>query len=580
MHLIEKLEKKLSDVLKELGYEITAKLEVSNRPDLSEYQFNGAFALAKEYRKNPNLIAEEIIDALKKESTFKEITNVGGFINFTLTDEALTSYVNDVLKNNDINKHLVKDQRVLLDYGGANIAKELHVGHLRPANIGEALKRLFAYCGYETISDVHLGDWGLPMGLIIREIKERYPNLPYFDEKFDGEYPAQSPVDVKELNEIYPAASKKSKEDENYLNDAREITSALQKKHPGYYALFKAFSAISVADVKELYDKLGAKFDLWEGEYSAEEYINPTLELFQNSGYLRDSKGAKVIDVAEDTDKKEMPPAIVVTSAGSATYATTDLATLYTRMQRFELDDIIYITDNRQELHFTQVFRTAYKTGLVPGHIKMEHIGHGAMTAPDGKPFKTRDGGLLSLRGLIADVTNETRKYIKDNIKEEDKDTLAEELAIAAIKYADLLPNPTSDYVFDPIKFSDLNGKTGPYLIYSTVRMNSLMKKCAEESIVPGVYKILGSKEEREIILNLLKIKSVLEKSLNARALNEVADFVYKLTSSFNAFYGEHEILKQNNPELQESWITLTKLIYDTNTELLNILGLKVPDKI
>jgi len=580
MHLIEQLEAKLSEVLKRLGYDVPAKLEISNRPDLSEYQFNGSFNLAKQARKNPNLIAGEIISELAKEKAFKTITNVGGFINLTLSDEILVDYVNEIIKEPNLNKYLVKNKRILLDYGGANIAKELHVGHLRPANIGEALKRLFAYCGYETISDVHLGDWGRPMGLIIREIKERMPDLPYFDENFKGEYPTDSPVDVEELNEIYPTASRRAKEDEAYLNDAREITSALQKKHPGYYALFKNFSAISVADIKDIYDKIGAEFDLWEGEYSAEEFIEPTLKLFEKSGHLKDSEGAKVVEVAEDTDKKEMPPAIVVTSAGASTYATTDLATLYTRMERFKLDNIIYITDNRQELHFTQVFRTAYKTGLVPETTKLEHIGHGTMNGPDGKPFKTRDGGLLSLRGLISTVTAETRKVIKDNIAEEDKCALAEELAIAAIKYGDLLPNPTSDYIFDPVKFSDLNGKTGPYLLYSTVRMNSLLKKCAEAGIKPKDYLKLGSETEREIILNLLKTKAILEKSLNARSLNELAEFVYRLTNSFNAFYGENEILKQTDKDLQVSWVTLTKLVYDTNLALLNILGLKVPEKI
>lgn len=580
MHLIEILEVKINEILTKLGYQMEVQLNVSNRPDLGDYQFNGAFNLAKEYKKSPVVIANEIVDKLAGDSDFKQVDNASGFINLTLSDEALVKYLNDIVVTPEINKYIGNKETVLLDYGGANVAKELHVGHLRPANIGEALKRLYKYCGYKTISDVHLGDWGRPMGLIIREIKERMPELPYFDENFNGEYPSECPVTADELNQIYPYASNRAKEDEAYLNDAREITVALQNRHPGYFALWQSFTKISIADINAIYTKLNAQFDLWEGEYSADEFIPIILKRFKDNDMTEVSDGATVINVKEDSDKKEMPPAIVVNSNGGSTYATTDLATLYTRMQRYQLDYIFYITDFRQELHFTQVFRAAYKTGLVPPKTKLEHLGLGTMNGPDGKPFKTRDGGVLSLKGLIALVKEETRKVIKDNIAEADKDGLAEELAIAAIKYADLLPNRASDYIFDPVKFSDLNGKTGPYLLYSTVRMQSLLKKCATEGIVPGDYKSINSSEEREIILNLLKIKSILEKCLIARSLNELAEFLYKLTNSFNAFYGEHEILKEKDHTLQTNWITLTSVVYQTNKTLLDILGISVPDKI
>jgi len=580
MHLIDVLEKKISEVLTGLGYQDEVKLNISNRPDLGDYQYNGAFALAKKYRKSPQVIADEVVGKLLTDQDFKEVSIASGFINLSLSNDALIKYVNDIIANPNINKYMENKKLVLLDYGGANIAKELHVGHLRPANHGEAIKRLFAYCGYDVIGDVHLGDWGRPMGLIIREIKERMPDLPYFDESFKGEYPKECPVSIADLNEIYPLASIKAKEDETYLNEAREITAALQNRHPGYFALWQSFSDLSVTYVKEIYDQLNTNFDLWEGEFSADEFIPEMLEFIKKQNIMEESDGATIINVKEPSDNKEMPPVIITTSAGSSTYATTDLATLYSRFKRYDLDLILYITDLRQNLHFTQVFRAAYKTGIVPKTTQMEHLGLGTMNGPDGKPFKTRDGGVLSLNGLIELVAEETRKVIKDNIKEEDKDALAKELAIAAIKYGDLLPNRTSDYIFDPVKFSDLNGKTGPYLLYSTVRMNSLLKKCAENNIMPSNYEVVGSKEEREIILNLLKVKSVLEKCLNARSMNELAEFVYKLTNSFNAFYGEHEILNETNKKLQTSWITLTKVVYDVNKALLDILGLKVPDKI
>ena len=580
MHLIDLLEEELTTVLAGLGYTTSAKLEISARPDLGDYQYNGSFNLAKEYRKNPNQIADEIIAAIKDNENIKEISNVGGFINITLSDEALIKHIKESLMNEYVNRYRVSGQSILIDYGGANVAKALHVGHLRPANHGEAIKRLFASCGYKTIGDVHLGDWGRPMGLIIREIKERMPDLCYFDENFEGEYPKECPVNIDDLNEIYPIASTKAKEDEDYLNQAREITAKLQNRHPGYYALWQSFYKLSVADIKKTYDKLNTHFDLWEGEYDADEFVPETIKVIDNTGLLHESEGAMVIDVKEETDNKEMPPVIIKTSAGGVTYATTDLATLLSRFKRFDLDNILYVTDQRQALHFTQIFRAGYKTGIIPKRTKCEHLGLGTMNGPDGKPFKTRDGGVLSLNGLIELVTTECRKVIKDNIKEEDKDALAEELAIAAIKYGDLLPNPTSDYIFDPVKFSDINGKTGPYLVYSTVRMNSLLTKAKEAGITPGKYLNIHTKEEREIILNILKIKSVLEKCLTTRAVNELAEFIYKLTSSFNAFYSEHEVLSEEDKEKQTNWVTLTGLVYDLNKTLLDILALKVPDKI
>ncbi|MDD2505464.1 MAG: arginine--tRNA ligase [Bacilli bacterium] len=580
MNLIDILEKEIKETLSKLGYLADARLIASNRPDLGDYQYNGAFALAKEYKENPNIIANKIAEVLKVNNNYSKVDVVGGFINLTINNKLLITYLNNLIKNPDINLFKMEKKKVIIDYGGANIAKELHVGHLRSANIGEALKRLFISAGYEMIGDVHLGDWGRPMGLIIKEIKEMYPDLPFFDKNFKGDYPTKCPVSAEELNDIYPRASIKANEDEDYLEDARAITTALQNGDKAYYALWRTFYELSSTDIKKIYNKLNASFELWEGESDAEAYIPEMMKYLKDNNLTTESDGALVINVKEETDNREIPPVILIKKDGGVLYHTTELATLYYRQKRFAPDAMIYLTDIRQELHFTQAFRAAYKTKIIPKTCTLEHQGFGTMNAPGGKPFKTRDGGVLSLKGLIKLVTDETRKLIKENIKEEEKDNLAENIAIAAIKYADLLPNRSSDYIFDPVMFSDLNGKTGPYLLYSTVRMKSLLSKCADAGLIPSEYKSLETKEEREIILNLLKMKSVLEKSINARSLNEIAEYLYKLTNSFNAFYGEHEILTSDNEVLRNNWVTLTKIVYDTNKRLLNILAITVPEKI
>ena len=580
MNLIDFLEQNLTKLIKELGYEDNVKLLPSSRPDLGDYQYNGSFLLAKKYKKDPNIISSEILDKFNTTNYFKQCKKEGPFINLTISDEFLVKYINDLNKNLDINFPKYEPKTLFVDYGGANIAKELHVGHLRSANIGEALKRLFQACGYKTISDVHLGDWGRPMGLIIREIKEMYPNLLYFDDNYNGPYPKLDIFNNLNLNTIYPRANDKARENEEYLEEAREITNKLQKGHRGYLALWKEFYNISVSEIKTLYDKLNANFDLWEGESDADKYIPEMMDYLTKNNLTKISDGAIVIDIKEATDNKEMPPVMLIKSDGGVLYDTTELATLYSRVKRFNPDMFIYLTDNRQSLHFERAFRAAYKTKIVSKETTLEHLGFGAVTGADGKPYKTREGGVLSLKELITIVTAETRKLIKDNINEEDKESLAETLAITAIKYADLLPNPTSDYVFDPIKFSDLNGKTGIYLLYSTVRMNSLLKKCETINLRPEIYTTLNTKEEREIIINLLNLKSVLEKSITSRALNEIAEYLYKLTNSFNSFYSAHEILTNKDKETQLNWVTITNIVYNTNVKLLNILGINVPDKI
>ena len=572
MNIILEIEKILSD----LGYE-NAKVTVSNRPDLGDYQFNGAFNLARVYHQSPVMIADEIVEKLKDNKNFKNVTNANGFVNLTLSDEFLVNYMNEVNNNFDINTYKIDtDETIFLDYGGANVAKALHAGHLRSPNIGEALKRLCEAVGYKTISDVHFGDWGRPMGLIICEIKHRYPDLDFFNPNLES-YPKESPVSLEDLYDIYPLASAKAKEDESYMEEAREFTRKLQNKEKGIYELYEAFTSIAIDDIKDIYHMLNATFDLYEGERDADEYIPELLDYFKKGNYTQISDGATIIDVKEETDKKEMPPVILIKSNGGVLYDTTELATLYSRIKRFNAQKYFYLTDIRQELHFVQAFRAAYKTNLVSKDISLEWFGFGTMNGPDGKPFKTRDGGVMPLRKLIDLVKDETRKVIKDNIKEEDKDELAYKLAIAAIKYADLLPNRTSDYVFDPVKFSDINGKTGTYLLYSTVRMKSLLNKCEIEY---KKYHKISSTYERNIIMNIINLRNTLEKSFASRSLNEICEYLYRLTSSFNALYSNCEVLTEKDAETKESLLVLTKLVYETNKYLLNILAIDVPDKI
>lgn len=566
---------KINEIIKKLGYDEAPEVSVSNRLDISDYQYNGAFKLAKTMHKSPMVIADEIVSKLKDNDMFKEVSNVNGFINITLSDKALIDYLNEIVNNFDINTFKINtDETIFLDYGGANVAKALHAGHLRSPNIGEALKRLCEAVGYKTISDVHYGDWGRPMGLIICEIKHRYPNLDFFNPNLDS-YPKESPVTLEDLYDIYPLASAKAKEDEEYLNEARELTVKLQKKEKGIYDLYKAFTKLSILDIEDIYKKLNCTFDLYEGERDADDYIEDVLTV--TKPFTTISNGATIIDVKEETDKKEIPPVMLLKSDGGVLYDTTELATLYSRIKRFKASKYFYLTDVRQELHFVEAFRAAYKTGIVPKDISLEWFGFGTLNGPDGKPFKTRDGGIMSLRELISIVKTETRKVIKDNIKEEDKDDLAEVLAIAAIKYADLLPNRTSDYVFDPVKFSDINGKTGPYILYSTVRMKSLLSK---SNLKYDKYYKINTKEERDIIINIIKLRSVIEKSFNMRSLNEICEYIYKLTSSFNAFYSNHEVLTEKDECIKESYLTIINEVYKINKYLLNILAITLPDKI
>ena len=581
MSIIKDLNENMKKIVEKAGYqEENVILQPSGRRDLGQFQLNDAMNLAKIYKKNPRIIAQDIVKVLEEDGRFTNLNIAGpGFINITLTDEYLGELLTKIYEDKSLNIDKRPKKKVVLDYGGANVAKALHVGHLRSANIGEALKRLAKALGYEVIGDAHLGDYGRPLGLVVLEIKKRYPNLAYFDTSYKGDYSEiKLPITNKDLEEIYPFASNKSKEDEEYLEEARDITYKIQNHERGYYDLWKKVVEISKNDIKQVYDKLNVNFELWLGESDAAEYIDELTEIYEQQNALTESEGAQVVEVKEETDKSPMPPLLFKRSNGTISYETTDLATILQRKKELNPDEIWYCVDARQGLHFEQVFRAARKVKLVDDNVGLEHIGFGTMNGKGGKPFKTRDGGVMSLKNLIALVEEVTRKKINpDTVEESKREEVAEEVAIAALKYADLLPYRGTDYIFDPEKFADLEGKTGPYLLYSTIRMKSLLDKGSTLNI--GKITQFKTETEKDIALTILRLPIVLDKALDSRSLNDITEYIYKLTSLYNKFYAENRILTEENKELQKSWLTLTKIVYDINMLLLDILAIKVPEK-
>lgn len=578
MNFLSKQEKLIKQVINDLGYNVSeVSLIPSSRKEFGDYQYNGVMNIAKELHQNPREIALLIVDKLKEN---KDLINVNvqgpGFINISFSNEALISYLNEMSKNININYESDTKKTIFLDYGGANVAKTLHVGHLRSANIGEALKRLAEALGNKTISDVHLGDWGRPLGLVILEISKRQPNLCYFDDNYTGDYPKESPVTNEDLMEIYPTASIKAKEDEKYLEEARIVTKKLQEGHKGYNELWKQILKVSSEDIKKIYTKLNTTFDLWEGESDCYKVIPEMMEHINKLNVTKESEKAIVIDVKKESDEIEYPPFMLVKSNGGASYQTTDLAAIYDRIRRFHPDEIWYVADNRQSLHFETVFRAAKKTEISKNE-NLVFAGFGTMNGSDGKPFKTRDGGVMSLNNLIELVKVESEKKLLPNIVE-DRDKIAEMVAIAAIKYADLIPFRTTDYVFDPVKFSDLNGKTGPYLLYSTIRMKSLLNNAKKENITYKEVEVIDEKT-KEIALSLLNINKVLLKSFNTKSLNEIAELLYKITNTYNNFYSNVRILTENDEKVRSSWLAITNIVYQNNLKLLNILGINVPER-
>ena len=581
MSLFSELKNDLKNIVKNAGYdEETIALETSNRKDLGEYQLNDAMQLVRKYHTNPREIAGNIVKELEKDERFTNINIAGpGFINFTLSDDYKKYIVNEA--NKDIFSNIDKREKktIILDYGGANVAKALHVGHLRSANLGEALKRLGKLIGYNVIGDAHLGDYGRPLGLVVLEIKKMYPDLAYFDETYTGDYQEiELPISNKDLERIYPLASTKSKEDEEYLEEAREVTRKIQSHERGYYDLWKKVVEISKKDIKKVYNSLNVDFDLWYGESDAMEYFPELEKIYRDKNILVESNGAEIVEVSEDSDKAEVPPLLFIKSNGTISYETTDLATILQRKKEYNPDEIWYVVDGRQELHFEQVFRATRKAELVRPETKLEFIGFGTMNGQDGKPFKTRDGGVMTLKSLIDLIHDETRKKItNESISEEEKEKISETVAIAALKYADFLPFRATDYVFEPEKFADLEGKTGPYLLYSTIRMKSLLNK-ASGLKQEKVHKFKGKTEE-ELALTILNLPNVIDKSLDTKSMNEITEYLYNITSLYNKFYSENKVLTEEDEELQESWLVLTKVVYTINTLLLDTLGIEVPEK-
>ena len=576
---IDELEIKIKNSIHDLGFLVpNVTLNPSNRPDLGDYQYNGAMALAKKSHDNPLNIANKIVDKIKEFPEFKSVSVANpGFINITLSDDFLISFANDSLNDININYDLGINKTIFLDYGGPNVAKTLHVGHLRSANIGNALNNLCKAVGAKTISDIHLGDWGRPMGMVIQEIKTRYPDLAYFKEDYNGE-DVDFNLTNEDLIELYPTATQKAKENEDIMEESRQINKELQAKHKGYYALWQKIVQVSVTEIKKLYKDLNVDFDLWEGESDNFAYMDELFTYLYDKNLITKSDGAEVINIKEDTDKKEIPPLILIKSNGAVSYEATDLAAIWERVHKFKIDEIWYIVDKRQELHFTQVFRAAYKSEIVRKETKLIFNGFGTMNGPDGKPFKTRDGGVMPLSDLLDSVTKVCETRLMENITE-NREEIAKTIAVAAIKYADLLPFRNTDYNFDIEKFTDLNGKTGTYLLYSCVRMNSLLKKAREANINYSHIKTLSTSNERKIILAMLDLKRIIKRSFENYSLNEICEYLYKITNLYNNFYAENKVLTEKNIDIRSSWLALTKLIFDNNKYLLNILGINIPEK-
>jgi arginine--tRNA ligase len=581
MSIIKNLTKDIEKIIKDAGYEIeNLKLAASGRRDLGEFQINDAMNLSKKYHKNPREIAEDIVKELEKDKRFTNINIAGpGFINISLDNKLLSEEITKLGNNPELNIDKLDPRKVIIDYGGANVAKRLHIGHMRTANIGEALKRLANKLGYKTIGDAHLGDYGRPLGFVVLEIKTRFPELPYWNENYQGDYSeVELNITNEELLEIYPVASAKAKRDPKFLAEGRDITAKIQSGVRGYYDCYKKVVEISMADIKKVYGYLNVSFEWWKGEADSAKYFDELYEILDKKGLTKESDGALIVEVKTDEDKAPMPPVIIKKSNDTVSYETTDLATILQREKDYQPDEIWYVVDERQSLHFEQVFRCTYKAGLVPETTKLIHIPNGTMNGSDGKPFKTRDGGVMGLEELINLVYEKTYKKINvDTVPEELREKVARTVAIGTLKYSDLLPFVCTNYIFDLDKFSELEGKTAPYLLYSTTRMKSLLQKAGDFKFntIHNIY----SETEKDIVLSILELPRVLNNSLENKSLNEICEYLYTLTSKYNKFYAENKVLVEEDNAKKESWLMLTKLVYDINLILFDILAIEVPEK-
>ena len=584
--ILDKITEVISEAFVSCGYDSKyGKIGISNRPDLCQYQSNGAMAASKEYKKAPFMIGDEVVAKLQDNPMFKMIECVKpGFINMTMSDEFIGDYVRVMASEDKFGCDCEpKDDVIFIDYGGANVAKPLHIGHLRSAVIGESVKRICSFAGYKTIGDVHLGDWGLQMGLIIVELKERKPELPYFDEAFEGEYPEEAPFTISELEEIYPCASGKSKEDEDYKKAAQTATLMLQSGHKGYTALWKHIISVSVADLKKNYDNLNVHFDLWKGESDAQPYINDMVEKFIADGIAYESQGAIVVDICEEGDSKELPPCIVRKSDGAANYETSDLATLIEREEIYSPMKYIYLADKRQDLHYTQFFRVAKKSGIVKPDTDLKFIGFGTMNGSDGKPFKTRQGGVLRLEYLIKEIEDAVYNKIMENrtVEEAEARQTAKIVGLAALKYGDLSNQASKDYIFDIDRFTSFEGDTGPYILYTIVRIKSILKKYEEQG---GTFDGLvinnpGSESELSLMLELTKRSEVMEVAFKETAPHKICKYVYDLSNALNHFYHETKILAEADEAKKKGYIALIELTKNVLVTCIDVLGIEAPER-
>ena len=582
---IQLIENEVKKAFADCGYdEKFAKVSVSNRPDLCEYQCNGAMPLAKINKCAPIEIANRISEKLSSSDVFSMAEAVmPGFINMDLSDGFVSDYADLLSSDENLGcKKITDPHTIIIDYGGPNVAKPLHVGHLRSAIIGESVKRLLKFAGHTVYGDIHLGDWGLQMGLIITELKLRKPDLLYFDEKFDGEYPKEAPFTLSELEEIYPTASAKSKEDEKYKAEALAATNELQKGRPGYRAILSHILELSIADLKRNYSRLNVSFELWKGESDAQAYIPDMVAMMKEKGYAYESDGAYVVDVSDEKDSKEIPPCIITKSDGSSLYSTTDLATLVWRMKDYTPDDVIYVVDKRQQLHFTQVFRCAKKTGIVPENVNLRFLGFGTMNGKDKKPFKTREGGVMRLETLLDDTMDHMREKIVEGgkVTEADIDATTSKIALAAIKYGDLSNQPSKDYIFDMERFTSFEGNTGPYILYTIVRIKSILNKFSETGESASEAKILAPQKanEKSLMMELARFSDAIDASVAELSPNKLCAYIYGLCDTFNSFYHDTKILSEEDIARKHSYIKLLGLTGRVLETSIDILGFEAPD--
>ena len=584
--IIERITEEAAKAFEQAGYDASyAKVTVSNRPDLCEYQCNGAMAAKKEYQKAPILIAEDVAAAMAGSVLCQEVTAVKpGFINIRIAPEFLSEYLQEMYEDEQLSVEKVKEPKtIIVDYGGPNVAKPLHVGHLRSAIIGESIKRMGRFLGHRMIGDVHLGDWGLQMGLIITELRERKPSLPYFDESFEGEYPEEAPFTIGELEEIYPAASARSKEDEEYREQALAATHELQQGRRGYMALWNHIMNVSVNDLKENYKKLDVEFDLWKKESDAQPYIPDMIRKMKEDGFAYEDQGALVVDVKEESDTKEVPPCMLLKSDGASLYTTTDLATIVERMELFQPDEMLYVVDKRQEMHFIQVFRCARKTGLVKPETRLSFLGFGTMNGKDGKPFKTREGGVMRLENLIRDIDQEMYRKIIENksVKDTDAEKTAEMVGLSAIKYGDLSNQASKDYVFDIDRFTSFEGNTGPYILYTIVRIKSILARYMQEggSLEGQTLLQAASDSEKALMLETARFNTVAENAFEEKAPHKICSYIYELSNDFNRFYHETKILTEENQAQKGSWVVLLDLVRKVLETCIELLGFSAPER-